>query len=288
MPVTETDMRLLSEIARYYVLTREQLQRLTGHDESSGRTTRRHLSKLCQAGYISRHSIPVALPGTNGAAPIYYATKAGAELLAQWFDDERYLALNTRQPRGDRLSHWIALNETRIIIERAIAQQNEVRLDGWINEWETINKDAAPTEQFTLQTQLSVTPPLSCSPDAAMLLSLNGHSKVYYIERDRGTSSPHQVAARKTRGYAALAMVKGHLRHFPNATVPSFGIMFVTPTSYRCQQLAKELRHRDGKEFWLMVDEHELTSESFLSQPIFLSWDGKRDALVAPASSAAS
>ena len=280
MPVTETDVRLLEAVARYYVLTREQIARLCQVQHTSGRSTRKHLSKLLQAEYLQRHHVPVALPGSNGAAPVYYPTKAGAELLASWFDDERYLATMTRHPRADRLSHWIELNNTRIVIEHALAQQNEVKLESWISEYETINKDAAERERFTLQTPLREVPPLSCSPDAGFLLSVAGHAKVYYVERDRGTSSPHQIAARKTRGYAELARQQGHLRHFPNATVPTFSVLFVTTSAYRCNQLAKELRKRESPELWLMVDHHDLTPESFLHKPIILKSDGQRASLI--------
>ena len=282
MPVTETDVRLLEAVARYYVLTREQIARLCQLNHASGRSTRKHLSKLLQGGYLQRHNVPVALPGSNGAAPVYYPTKAGAELLASWFDDERYLATMTRHPRADRLSHWIDLNNTRIVIEHALARQNDVKLEHWISEYETINKDAAEPERFTLQTTLRDVPPLSCSPDAGFLLSISGQAKVYYVERDRGTSSPHQIAARKTRGYAELARQQNHLRHFPSATVPTFSVLFITTSAYRCNQLAKELRKRESPELWLMIDHHDLTSESFLSQPIILKSDGQRASLIQP------
>ena len=40
------------------------------------------------------------------------------------------------------------------------------------------------SRDFTLQTALSQTPLLSCSPDAGMLLSVDGESKLYYLEQD--------------------------------------------------------------------------------------------------------
>lgn len=282
MPITATDVRLLDAVARHYVLTRDQIARLCHIDQRSGRSTRKHLSKLLHGGFLQRHNVPVALPGSNGAAPVYYPTKAGAELLASWFDDERYLATITKHPRADRLSHWIELNDSRIVIEHAIASQNEVQLECWISEYETINKESKEPERFTLQTILRETPPLSCSPDAAFLLSIAGQSKVYYVERDRGTSSPHQIAARKNRGYAELSRQQGHLRHFPTATIPTFSVLFVTTSQYRCNQLAKELRKRESPELWLMIDHHEMTPKSFLSEPIILKTDGQRASLIQP------
>jgi hypothetical protein len=284
MPVTPFDITLLVALARYYVLTREQLQRLCFPEHSGGRTTRKRLGKLQHGGYVQKHRIPVLLPEQNGAAPIYYLTRSGAELLAAWHEDERYLASNTQQPRGDQLNHWVAVNETRIVIEQAITGQQEVTLDGWINEWEVVDKDAAPGKQFTLHTQFSSDPPLSCSPDAAFLLSLRGHRKVFYVEQDRGTSSPRQIGQRKTRGYSELAERQAHRRHFPEATVDVFGVLFVTTTRYRCREVTKCLLSRPRPDLWLCCDQHEMTPSTFLTGPIWWNTNGEQVSLLkAPA-----
>lgn len=280
MPVTEFDILLLRALSRYYVLTRDQLQRICFPGHTSGRTTRKRLLKLQQGGYVQKHRMPVAFPGTSNAAPVYYLTKPGAELLASWYDDPLYLAVNTRQPRPDRLNHWIAITETRMVIERSVASQTEVTLDGWINEWETVDKSAAEAQRFTLQTQLSADPPLSCSPDAAFLLSLRGHRKVFYLEQDLGTSSPKQIAARKTKGYAALAAIQGHRNHFPETTLDDFRILCVTTTPYRCEQIARQIEKRPRPDLWLFIDQKELTPTSFLYEPITLNHLLERGPLV--------
>lgn len=280
MPVNEYDVQILRTLARYYVLTREQLQRLCFPAHSGGRSTRKRLLKLQQAGFVQKHRVPVAFPGTCNAAPVYYLTKPGAEILASWHEDETFLAVNTRHPRPDRLNHWIAVNETRIVIEQAIARQSELTLDRWINEWETVDKDAAESQRFCLHTQLSVDPPLSCSPDAGFVLSLRGHRKVYYLERDLGTSSPKQIAARKTKGYATLAAQQQHRRHFPETTLDTFGVLCVTTNAYRCEQIAKQISKRPRPDLWLLIEEKELTADSFLSEPITLNHKLERAPLV--------
>lgn len=273
MPVNEYDIQILRALARYYVLTREQLQRLCFPDHSGGRSTRKRLLKLQQAGFVQKHRVPVAFPGTCNAAPVYYATKQGTEMLVSWYEDETYLAANTRHPRSDRLNHWIAVNETRMVIEQSIATQNEVSIDRWINEWETVDKEVAEPQRFCLHTQLSIDPPLSCSPDAGFLLSLRGHRKVFYVEQDLGTSSPKQIAARKTKGYAALADKQEHRRHFPTTTLDTFGVLCITTNGYRCEQFAKRIAARPRPDLWLFIDQRELSAESFLSGPI--TWNHK-------------
>jgi len=282
MAVTEIDLQILTTLARYYVLTREQIQSICTPQLVSGRSLRRRLTKLRLAEYINKHRVPVALPDRNGAAPVYYLTKNGAELLASYFDDGAYLATNTRNPRADLLNHWIEINNTRMIIEQAIAQQEEVVLENWINEWETVNKTDHEKEHFYLQTKLSNNPPLSCSPDAGFVLSLRGHKKVFYLEQDLGTSSPKQIAARKTKGYAELANRKLHRKHFPDTTLDNFTILFITPTAYRCKTTAEKIRTKPRPDLWLCIDQHELTPESFLHDPITLNYKGERAALVKP------
>lgn len=282
MPITEVDIQILATITRYYVLTREQIQRLCAPQLSSGRSLRKRLTKLRLAGYLTKHAMQVTMPGKNGAAPVYYLTKQATELLASQFDDETYLLASTRQPRADRLNHWIALNNTRTMIERAISLQSEVKLDHWINEWETVNKTDHAKEQFYLQTKLNDHPPLSCSPDAGFVLSLRGHKKVFYLEQDLGTSSPKQIAARKTKGYAELANRKLHRKHFPETTLDIFSVLFITTTSYRCRTTAEKISARPRPDLWLCIDQHDLTPESFLHTSITLNHQGERAPLVKP------
>ncbi|MCA9129704.1 MAG: replication-relaxation family protein, partial [Planctomycetales bacterium] len=200
MPLTELDMAVLRAIATYYVLTREMVQQLCCASHASGRGARKRLSRLRQAGYIVQHRVPVALPDTNGAAPVYYATRKGAEALASFYGDDEFLATNTKTPRADRLAHWIAINQTRLLVEAAVTELPMVKLLRWITEWETCNKSAATSDQFYLHTQLSEHPPLSCSPDAGFLVEYQSERMVYYLEQDLATSSPRQIAARKSKG----------------------------------------------------------------------------------------
>ena len=73
MPVQPDDFKALAAVAKYYVLTREQIQSICWPDQTSGRATRKRLLRLLNSGFLSRHSVPVALPEIGGAAPVYYA-----------------------------------------------------------------------------------------------------------------------------------------------------------------------------------------------------------------------
>ena len=112
-------------------------------------------------------------------------------------------------------------------------------------------------------------PPLSCSPDAAFQLSFQGHSKVYYLERDLGTSSAQQIAARKSKGYAELCRQMRHREHFPTTTMDRFGVLVVTTNRNRCLSLARELQKCESHDLWRMVSATDLTSEQMMTEPIF-------------------
>lgn len=282
MPLTPDDVAVLATLARYYVLTREQLQRIHFPAHNSGRATRRRLTRLRGDGLLTKHQVQVTLPHCRGAAPVYHVTRAGAELLASFHEDEAWLATNTRSPRGDRLAHWVAINDTRIVIEDAIARQSYVTLEGWFTEWETINKTETGEQRLVLHTVLQEAPPLSCSPDAAFMLGIGGYRKVFYLEQDRGTSTPKQIAARKSKGYTALAEIEGHRRHFPTTTMSAFNVLFVTTNEMRCRTTGRYIAKRPGSNLWLFVSQRELTAESFLFGEIVYDHLGGKGSLIPP------
>jgi hypothetical protein len=279
MMVTDKDIAVLVALAEYYVLSCAQLHTLCFAGHRDRRATRKRLSRLVHHGYIARMAPRVSIPSGN-VAPAYFPAPKGVELLAAWFDDERYLAVNTRRPRIDLLWHWLEISETHIAIAQAVAQQQAVKLEGWFNEWETINKDASQPEQFFLQTLIREQPPLSCSPDAAFMLSMAGHKKVFYLEQDRGTSGSRQVAAAKTPGYAAMNEQQLHRRHFPEATLDRFSVLCVTSDAKRRQALQKAIAKKSASELWLFTDRHELTPESFLHGQIIHNCKGELASLI--------
>ncbi|EMI22177.1 hypothetical protein RMSM_00894 [Rhodopirellula maiorica SM1] len=280
MQLTELDMAVLKAVAHYYVLTREMVQAICCAGHASGRGTRKRLLRLGKAGYVVKHRVPVALPGTNGAAPVYYATKKGAEALASYFGSDEFLASNTRTPRADRLSHWIAINEKRLLIEAAVERVPELDMVQWVTEWTIVNQGDAKTDQYYLHTQFSEKPPLSCSPDAAFVLEFRGQRKVFFVEVDLATSSPRQIAARKSKGYDRMATTKTHRKLFPATTLDSFRVLFITTNDYRAKKTMAEMNDKPGKEHWLMMSETTLNPDNFFTGDVALDHEGITGPLV--------
>ena len=263
---------MLQAIARYYVLNRQQIQRLCFSDDQDGRVTRRRLQKLLQLGVLQRQ--PLQMHNMDGGSPssVYFPSRRGLEILSESLDDKRFLLVSSQTPQAHHLRHWIAVSDTHITIDRAIERQTEVQLDGWINEWDTIANDGGE-KRYRLLTELQASPRLCCAPDSAFLLSRGGHKKVYYLEQDRNTSGVERVAASKPKGYAELAARQWHRRHFSEATLPTFTVLLVAPTPRRRDHLRQAFLQKPGCELWRFVSETELTAETFLHGPILYRCD---------------
>lgn len=281
--ITERDIALLQAVARYHVLNRPQIQALCFPADGSGRATRRRLQALVSEHFINRYRLLVHHPREVSAGPVYYPAPRGCEFLAEYFDDERYLTTPTQPPQSHHVFHWLAVSETHLALDAAIARQNRVRLEDWLNEWDVVNKDeSAPERRFRIYTLLRESPRLVCAPDAAFLLSVDSHKKVFYLEQDRDTSGVRRVAASKTPGFAELAQRGLHRRHFPESTVPTFTVLMIAPNARRRDALKKALDGKPGAELWRFAAAPELTPETFLYRPIFHPCRGEPMPLVRP------
>ena len=282
--LTERDiMSVLLPVVTYYVLSRQQIQRIGFRDDHAGRVTRRRIQVAVDAGYIHRHTLFPYTPTLGAPAPVYYPTKLGIEFLAQHLGDERYLNVNTQAPNANNLLHWLAISESHITIDQAIAAQAAVKLDGWINEFDVVNKEESrPEKRFHLYTLLRESPRLVCAPDAAFLLNLRGFKKVLYLEQDRGTSGVQHLAAGRPKGYAALLEQKLHRRHFPDTNLDSFTVIMLTTTPNRRDFLRKAFRNVPGASLWKFVAQADFTSANFLHAPIFYPVEGNATPLIKP------
>ena len=175
------------------------------------------------------------------------------------------------------------MSESHITLDLAIAMQDFVHLDNWLSEWDVANKDeAAPEKRYRIYTLVTDKPRLVCATDAAFLLSMQGHRKVFYLEQDRETSGVHQIAASKTPGYAALAKACLHRRHFPQTTLDSFSVLMVAPSRRRRDALKKAVAGKPGAALWRFADASELTSESLLFGKVFHPCEGEPVSLIKP------
>jgi hypothetical protein len=279
--LTERDFTVVRALARYYVLNRPQIQRVCFPEDQSGRITRRRLQTLVDEKLINRLRVLVHHPRFGSPGPVYFPSQKGCEFLAEHFDDERFLAGCTQPPQSHHVLHWLAVSETHIALDSAIARQNQVQMTTWFNEWDVVNaEESAPERRFRLYTLLRESPRLICAPDGAFMLAVGEHRKVFYLEQDRNTSGVRQVAASKTPGYAALAERQLHRRHFPSTTLDTFSVLAIVPTPQRRDALRKALREKNGASLWRLAAATDLSPEGFLFAPVFYPVDGEATPLV--------
>ena len=268
--ITERDFLIILALARYFVLNHQQIQRLVFPQDEQGRITRRRLQALVSEKLINRQALQFYHP-SQSPAPVYFPARKGVELLAEHFSDQRFLTTPTQSPVPHHTFHWLAVSDTHITFDEAIKRQSLVTMDGWINEWDIVNKDeSAPEKRFRLYTLLRENPRLVCAPDSAFLLSVKGRSKIFYLEQDRATSGVTQIAASKTPGYAALAQSNLHRRHFA-ASTENFSVLMVAPTERRRDALRKAIEDRPSAALWRFATATDLMPDKVFFEPVWFS-----------------
>lgn len=271
--ITDRDISILVALVRYYVLNRQQIQMLVFPNDGNGRVTRRRLQCLVGHRFINRLNILYSHPSMP-PAPVYYPSRKGCEFLAGHLDDESYLLTPTQAPLPHHTYHWLAVSDTHIAFDKAVEKAEGVVIQSWLNEWDICNKDEErPEKRFQLYTVLRERPRLVCVPDSGFLLSMNGQSKVYYLEQDRATSGVRQIANSKTAGYAEMAERLLHRRHFPEATLDVFSVLMVAPNSKRRDALRRAIKGKPGWELWRFVSAEDLTPEKLLYETIYYGCD---------------
>lgn len=282
--ITERDIAVLRALVRYFVLNRMQIQRLCFPGDPNGRITRRRIQALADAKMIGRTHVQVFQPISGTPAPVYYPAPKGCAFLAEIMGDERILTTPTQTPQPHHLFHWLAVSDTHIALDAAIATQSEVALLDWLSEWDIANKDeSAPEKRFRIYTLINESPRLVCAPDAAFLLATRGHAKVFYLEQDRNTSGVNQIAASKTAGYAVMAERCLHRKHFPQTTLDAFSVLMVAPNERRRDALRKAMCSKAGAALWRFAAAPDLSPERLFHEPIWHPCDGDPLPLIKPA-----
>lgn len=286
MMITPRDTAVLASVAHYYTLTRPQITRLHFQDDADGRITRKRLQVLLGAHLLNRTRMEVVNPAMGAPAPVYYPSERGCAYLAQEREDPRYLTVCTATPSWTNLYHFVAIAETHILLDQAVAGEPGVRVADWLGEWSVANpEESAPEKRYRLYTLLSEPgqPRLVAAPDAAFLLEKDDFRKVFYLEQDRdSTKNAQRVASQKARGYAALFDRRLHTRHFPTANVEKFTVLMVAPTLKRVHALRQAFASHAGSQLYKFASLSELTPETFLTAPIWFPCSGDPAPLLLP------
>ena len=276
--MTPRQLNILKAVADYFAITRMQIQRVCR--EKNDRVVRKLIDQLCRQGLLRRNRMQVVNPDMGMPAPVYSLTRKGAELLAAEID-ERYLHACTITPQWTTMYHTTQISQWHIVLDEAIALQDEASVGRWIGEWQVANPDERePEKRFTLFTLLREKPRLVANPDAGFLLRVRGYARVYYLELDRGSSSIAQISNSKTPGFFELAKQQGHRKHFEETNMDSFSVLSVSPTPGRRDLLRKAMKPKDGSGLWKFASWTDFSPETALFGPIWHPCEGDASPLV--------
>jgi hypothetical protein len=281
--LTERQRAILLAVARHYILTAAQVRRLVFRPEQDpdGRITRRLLSALYAKKLINKTHCEVVNPLHGLTCPVYYPSRLGCELLAVSTGDPSHHLVPTQHPQWQNLRHFAILSDLRILLDAAIAGQQDVIMPNFFNEFDVVNKDAAePSSRYRLYTLIEQAPRrLCCVPDAAFQLTASGAARAFYIELETGSNPPRKSAAEKSPGYSALAAQSLHRRHFPDAR--DFRVLCIAPDAPWRDALRAAFRGKDGARWWKFAALTELKPEVVLHTPLFYAAeDGQPSPLV--------
>src|ERR1700676_4449669 len=92
------DIEVLASVARYYTLTRGQINRLHFPTDADGGIPRKRLRLLPDEGLINRTNMQVVNPSMGAPAYVYYSSAKGCAFLAQELKDDRYKSTCTLTP----------------------------------------------------------------------------------------------------------------------------------------------------------------------------------------------
>jgi len=222
MALTERDRRIVGEVARLGILTREQVARHLRF----GSVTRANavLLRLHRHGYLRRRTQPTVLGSRRQA---YVVGPAGQALLDGAFD------ARTRDARawGDRsdlfVEHELHVNDVRLAFEDLAAPA--YRLLGW--------RTAADLKAMAL----------GIVPDGFLEYESGGRAFAAFVEADLGTETRARWRG-KVEAYCDLAFSGRFASAFGRTY---FRVLVVTTTAARAASIAGEVARQTDRIFRL-------------------------------------
>lgn len=274
MQLTQRQTAILRALRRYWYLRTAQIRDLIVPADSDGSITRNVMRTLLQLGYVRRHEPCLIEPGKFRAPPIYVLTIKGSNALAVATGDcAQILGVEPSFRDWMSLHHYCALSEFHMTLDAAIQAQVHVKMTGLQFEHEIINPRAAGAERFKLHTAVGAG--LFCCPDSAFETEVLGWRRAWYVEREMGSDTPGRVAAKKSKGYAAMAVPAqpGPLyhRHFPQAK--DFRVLAVCPNPDWRDALRREMTNKPGAALWVFLSITDATPQSILHGQIVYKTD---------------
>jgi len=284
-PLPHSWINVLDASARYYALVRPQFQKLHFSDNKHTRYCRQVVNDMVREKLLRKSDKKITYDKIRSGCPVYTPTEKGIELLAEVTGDSSYLAASCQWPRNDRLDHWVSISDIHIKLRTAIDRQAHVGMPVFVNEWNKFREDGRDEYFLHAMVQNKKPKPITCSPDAAWLLSIEDLEQPFYLETDLGSSAPGQICHRKFKGYDLLHKTDTfRTRHFPNLKYDDFRIVLITTSRYRRDRIATLMKGKEGDHRWRFAAVDDVTEETILYEKIMVDCDLQPHSLVKPPS----
>ena len=265
----ERDWRVLRQLARHLLLRTREIQQRCYPSDSTGRITRRRMLKMLKEGYVKRRTLNS--DGTLGGPHfLYQLDTKGVETLAVKYGLDHFLYKPTSLRQPMHLRHYAEMSHISLAFEDALKANRSVIFKAWYNEEEVVNPmEQEASKHRKLFTVVKNRPRVVCAPDAALMIEFQGAKRACYVELERGTSGPRNVAKKKAEGFDLLHKRKLHHQHFPDLSEPNFDVLCVAQNRVHRDQLRRAFKDAPGKQLWLFVDKNQLSAESFFFKPVW-------------------
>lgn len=260
MQLTERDTRILEAIHAFDgILGDYQIRRMffTGERQARGR-----LSLLFQHGYLEKTSRAqrAGLP-----CMVYWLGKRGAAHVAGLSGQELREFSYRREPRWAQVAHDLAVNDFRLDIMEACAQNSDFALERWIPEGEFwAHPDRVEYKQADGKKARRL-----IRPDGFFVIR---HGKYYsrlLLEIDCSTEDNPRFAREKIRPGVAYLRSREYKQRFG---FQSGRWLVVTTSERRMRNLKQQAEIAVGKDaqVFLFTTADKVTRQSVLTAPIWL------------------
>lgn len=261
-------MAILSDLARYRLLTTSQIETLRASDAEpqlrfpSRLTLTRRLKLMFHHGQVQRIARPLA---QGSLEPIYVLDSLGVKALQRHRGQE--VKAKTSLPKSVALEHLLGINQFRLSLEVAcqstIYGNEDKRVE--LAQWQ--NGDAVKF-MVPMAAKGERTQAVRLIPDGFFALRSCGQWLFYFLEADRGTESLSVLLA-KCRAYYAYWQSGGFGHDFSLSPQVGFRVLFVLHSARRLETMAKTVASLpSGQRMFWMTTEDEIAPHRVL-EPVF-------------------
>lgn len=230
MMLTHRDLRIVTDVSQFRILTRDQLERL-GHFQSKTRANA-VLLRMVRFGYLSRRYQP-AVAGTQRA--LYFLGSKGVALTEASNPSERR---NIKALSDLFLAHQLLITDVHIGFRREVS----VGIERWM------------TDEDLRASQLGIV------PDGHIEYTHGEKRFGAFLELDRGTETLGRFQG-KVRAYIHLTTSDGYRKAFSRTF---FRVLVVAPSATRIEHLRTITAAITDRIFWFTTIER-LTVEGPLA-----------------------